>query len=181
MPIDTILAIENKDGGVTTISLSKRKTIDPEEAALDSNKDLIDLDEFLEWNIVQLPNIQANTVEEARALKQHKCKTEDLPCGGDCIRNAWRMSNDGSSIDIDMTIARANKTDKIREPRNKKLENLDMEYMRADEVGDDDTKNSIKTKKQILRDIPATIQPDLEAITDPEELQNFEPIWPEKV
>ena len=76
---------------------------------------------------------------------------------------------------VNMAKARGIQMDKIREVRNKELAALDIPFMKALEDGDTDSQATIKTKKQILRDIPQTF--DLTTDT-PEELKNK---WPDSL
>jgi hypothetical protein len=92
------------------------------------------------------------------------------------FRDAWVKK--GGRIEVDIPKARAIKTDQIRPERNERLATLDIDYMRADESGDTSEKQRIANVKQTLRDLPATIQPDLDAISQPEELEAYEPTWP---
>lgn len=92
------------------------------------------------------------------------------------FRGAWRRN--GNGIDVDMPIARIIKTSRIRKERDERLAVEDIAYMRADERNDQAEKTRIAAKKQALRDLPATVQTDLEAITTPKELEAFEPVWP---
>ena len=62
---------------------------------------------------------------------------------------------------------------KYRLARNPLLIKLDVDFMRAFENGDIESMNSIKIKKQMLRDITLT---DLSSIQHPDELRN---IWPD--
>ena len=59
-------------------------------------------------------------------------------------------------VNIDMTKARAIHLTEIRRVRNEELAKEDVTFMRAVEDGDTDTQATIKTKKQTLRDLPAT-------------------------
>lgn len=99
----------------------------------------------------------------------------DIPSNA-VFKEAWRDA--GSTISVDMPTARIIKTDEIRPERNERLAALDIDYMRADEAGDTAEKERVADVKQELRDLPATIQPDLEAIDQPEELEAYEPTWP---
>jgi len=92
------------------------------------------------------------------------------------FRSAWKRGE--GAIDVDMPTARIIKTDEIRPERNERLAALDIDYMRADEAGDTAEKERVAVVKQTLRDLPATIQPDLEAIDQPEELEAYGPTWP---
>lgn len=103
-------------------------------------------------------------------------EADDLPYAGN-MRGAWRQDGAAAPV-VDMVRARPIKTDLIRPERNKRLAALDVDYMRADESGDTEKKEKITTLKQKLRDLPVTIQPDLDAIDSPETLDAFDPTWP---
>ena len=76
-------------------------------------------------------------------------------------------------ITVDMPKARDIWRDKIREERAPKLEQLDVDFMRAVEADDATEKAAIATKKQALRD--ATDDPAIEAATTPEALKLVRP------
>ena len=59
-------------------------------------------------------------------------------------------------IVINMAKARAVHMDVIRVSRNNELAKEDINYMKALEAGDTSAQDAVKTKKQALRDIPAT-------------------------
>ena len=59
-------------------------------------------------------------------------------------------------INVNMTKARAIHLEEIRKVRNAELVKEDVTFMRAVEAGDTDTQATIATKKQTLRDLPAT-------------------------
>ena len=59
-------------------------------------------------------------------------------------------------INVNMSKARAIHLEAIRKVRNEELAKEDVTFMRAVEAGDTDTQATIATKKQALRDIPAT-------------------------
>ena len=100
----------------------------------------------------------------------------DLPHAGS-LRAAWRQ--DGAAVPVfDMGRGRSIKTDLIRPERNKRLAVLDVDYIRADESGNTEEKEKIATLKQKLRDLPSTIQPALDAIDNPETLEDYNPTWP---
>ena len=75
-------------------------------------------------------------------------------------------------IIVNMTKARDIHMSKIRAVRNKQLASLDVPFMRAVETGDASELARIASEKQVLRDIPQTL--DLTTDT-PEELKA---IWP---
>jgi hypothetical protein len=104
-------------------------------------------------------------------------EADSLPYFGSFGRGAW--TQDGASAPtFDMEKARIIKTNQIRPERNKRLADLDVTYLRADEAGDTATKEKIAVQKQEMRDLPATIQSDLNALNTPEELESFTPTWP---
>ena len=91
------------------------------------------------------------------------------------FRNVWHMVD--GAIEVDMPNARGEHMNTIRKARNKKLAELDVDYMRAVESGDTDAQDTIKTNKQTLRDIPQTF--DLNTDNDtPEELLEK---WPSEL
>ena len=75
-------------------------------------------------------------------------------------------------VTVNMSKARVIHMDKIRNVRNKQLAGLDLPFMRAVEAGDVSEQARIANEKQVLRDIPQTL--DLTTDT-PEELKA---IWP---
>jgi len=87
------------------------------------------------------------------------------------FRNAWVKKTGG--IKVSLPKARPIHLDRIRVVRDAELLRLDIEYLKADEVGDAALKASIATEKQVLRDIPQTF--DLTVATTPDELKA---LWP---
>ena len=59
-------------------------------------------------------------------------------------------------VNVNMTKAREIHLAEIRRVRNEELVKEDVTFMRAVEAEDTDAQATIKTKKQALRDIPAT-------------------------
>ena len=59
-------------------------------------------------------------------------------------------------IVINMPKARGIQMDEIRKVRNTELAAKDITFMRAVEAGDTAAQSTIKTEKQVLRDLPAT-------------------------
>jgi hypothetical protein len=76
-------------------------------------------------------------------------------------------------VNVNMTKARAIHLEEIRRVRNAELVKEDVTFMRAVEAEDTDAQATIKTKKQTLRDIPATF--DLTDAATPEALKSK---WP---
>lgn len=102
---------------------------------------------------------------------------KDLPYHGSFGRFAWRQ--DGATVPMfNMSRGRSIKTDQIRLERDERLKVEDINYIRADESEDIAEKQHIAIKKQKLRDLPAIIQPALNAISTPEALEAYEPNWP---
>jgi fibronectin type 3 domain-containing protein len=76
-------------------------------------------------------------------------------------------------ITVDMTKAREIKRDQLRAERRPLLEQLDVEFMRAQEQGDQTKADEIAAKKQALRDV--TADPAIDAATTPDELKAATP------
>ena len=77
-------------------------------------------------------------------------------------------------INVNMTKARAIHLAEIRRVRNEELVKEDVTFMRAVEDGDTDAQATIKTKKQTLRDIPATF----DITTDVDTPEKLKAKWP---
>ena len=82
------------------------------------------------------------------------------------FRNAWSCDADMNPT-IDMEKARDVWRDKIRIARKPKLAELDIQYMRAQEAGEDTS--AIVATKNKLRDFPA--KPEITSATTVEELK----------
>jgi hypothetical protein len=96
------------------------------------------------------------------------------PADKRAFRSAWIL--DGNTIDVDMGKAREIHMGRIRIARNRKLDELDRDWMRA--AGQKDTKaaDAIEAKRQALRDIPQTL--DLTKARTPDELKAT---WPDEL
>ena len=77
-------------------------------------------------------------------------------------------------INVNMTKARAIHLEEIRRVRNEELVKEDVTFMRAIEDGDTDAQATIKTKKQTLRDLPATF----DITTDVDTPEKLKAKWP---
>lgn len=82
------------------------------------------------------------------------------------FRNAWSCDAD-MNLTIDMEKARDVWRDKIRIARKPKLAELDVQYMRAQEAGEDTS--AIVATKNKLRDFPA--KPEITSASTVEELK----------
>lgn len=123
--------------------------------------------EFAESETEFLERVKRKSVP-ADAQNVQLSDVGDLPQSRD-FRQAWVQH--GSRVEIDMTKAREVHRDRIREQRAPMLAALDIEYQRADEVGDTSLKKEIAAKKQALRD--ATADPSIDAAQTPDELSNL--------
>jgi hypothetical protein len=88
----------------------------------------------------------------------------DLPKGRE-FRSAWTFN--GAAVEVDMTKAKDIQRDTLRQERKPKLEELDVEVMKALESGK--STSSVAAEKQRLRDL--TKDPRIEAAQTPEELK----------
>ena len=77
-------------------------------------------------------------------------------------------------INVNMTKARVIHMDAIRVVRNAELVKEDVTFMRAVEDADTDAQATIKTKKQPLRDLPATF----DITTDVDTPEKLKAKWP---
>ena len=77
-------------------------------------------------------------------------------------------------ITTNMTKARVVHLTEIRRVRNAELVKEDVTFMRAVEAGDTDTQATIATKKQTLRDLPATF----DITTDVDTPEKLKAKWP---
>jgi len=87
-----------------------------------------------------------------------------LPTSGRAFRNAWKFNDD--LIEVDMDKAKEIKRNEIRQAREPELKQLDVDYFKAMEQGQD-TKPIVE-KKQKLRD--ATKHAAIDNAKTPEEL-----------
>ena len=76
-------------------------------------------------------------------------------------------------IRVNMDKARDIKRDQLRAERKPLLEQLDVEFMRTQEQGDQAKADEIAAKKQALRDV--TADPAIDAATTPDELKAVRP------
>ena len=93
---------------------------------------------------------------------------------GELFCDAWRHTGNGQ-LQVDMPEARNIKMDRIRGLRDVRLQDADGPTAREVEQNGPD-KGAWFAHKQVLRDMPATI--DLDVISTPEELESFTPTWP---
>lgn len=99
-----------------------------------------------------------------------------LPAKHSEFKGARRWKN--GAVEIDMPEARKIKMGCIRAERDKRLAATDAAMLKAIETKDPGA-STLAAKRQALRDLPATVQPDIDAATDPTSLSAIEPSWPE--
>ena len=90
------------------------------------------------------------------------------------FRDSWKQES--SSVVEDMTKAKAIHMDRIRVYRNAELAKEDINYQIAFEQDNNSKKNSVASKKQMLRDIPSTF--NLSGATNGTEL---DALWPSEL
>ena len=135
----TTVAIQRTDGGVSLMTIN--------DAELQDEIDLffavqIEVDKWAEsWG--SLPVAWA-IVTDAPNNREY--------------REAWVLNN--GRVVADMPKARAVHRAKIREVRNKRLDNLDKDTIKAIDDDDTPTRQQIKAQKQRLRDAPADARID---------------------
>lgn len=80
------------------------------------------------------------------------------------FRGAWTDEFNTDTVDVDIVKARDIKHHQLRHIRDSKLQELDIETFKG---------NDVEAEKQALRDLPDTL--DLESITDIDELRDHMP------
>jgi hypothetical protein len=80
-------------------------------------------------------------------------------------------------INVNMTKARAIHLEEIRRVRNEELVKEDITFMRAVEAGDASAQSAVATKKQTLRDLPATF----DITTDVDTPEKLKAKWPSEL
>ncbi len=91
-------------------------------------------------------------------------------------RGAWADTTPELTIDIDMVKAREIHLQRIRIQRNAELAKLDIEVMKAQDMGDTEKLAQIRQRKQELRDLPTTLRPTLDAANTVDELKAIQPL-----
>lgn len=138
------IAIKRADGGVSIMRLT-------------------DSDSSLKYNIGQW-----KLTFPGQYVSHRKISEADIPTDR-TFRGAWTDDLPTPTIDVDMDKAREMHRDHFRAVRSPILAKLDVEAIRADEVGDAARKAEVVAAKQALRDV--TKHPDIEAAETPEELK----------
>ena len=90
--------------------------------------------------------------------------SNDLP-NDRYFRDAWAFNSVIGAIDVDLTSAKNIHLDNLRALREPLLKALDVEMLKAIEIGDDVLKAEVVQKKQALRDVTKiTLSDDLEVM-----------------
>jgi hypothetical protein len=92
--------------------------------------------------------------------------------GSRAFRAHWR-GHPGAGVRVDLPGARAQRMAEIRAQRDAALAATDGPMLRAQERGEDTT--ALAAHRQALRDLPLTVQWDLDAIRTPESLEAYRP------
>lgn len=120
-------------------------------------------------------NIEVELVKSGQDLTKiswRRIDRADIPASRD-FRNSWR--NNGGKLAVDMPLARADHMAKIRRRRDRVLIRKDAEWLREFSRGNQVAADAIEAERQVLRDIPATIQSTIDAATAPDTLKA---VWP---
>lgn len=111
------------------------------------------------------------TIENREKIESHRPMDESEMPMDRYFRNAWVHKDDKIHVDLDKSLSIHQNV--LRELRKPKLDELDGQYMRALENGDESIQKEIVAKKVELRNI--TVHPELLMAKTPEEIKNFRP------
>ncbi len=106
----------------------------------------------------------------------HREMPNDVIPSDRTFRDAWADTTPELTIDIDMAKARAIHLERIRIKRNAELSKLDIQATKAQDIGDAETLTQIRTRKQELRDLPATLAPTLASAASVDALKAIQPL-----
>ena len=114
-------------------------------------------------------------VNPGKYISHRDMQDEVIPTDRD-FRNAWTDTTPELTIDIDMVKARDIHLSRIREQRNAELAKLDVEAIKAQDMGNAETLAQIRARKQELRDLPATLAPTLASALSLDALKAIQPL-----
>ena len=106
----------------------------------------------------------------------HRAMPDDVIATDRTFRDAWADTTPEVCIDIDMAKARNIHLERIRIKRNAELAKLDVEAIKAQDMGNAETLAQIRARKQELRDLPATLAPTLASASSVDELKAIQPL-----
>jgi hypothetical protein len=159
--MDKIIVIRKDDGGVEIVCPAPAM-FDPNsktrEQLREQGIDFANDDEVLQFIINK--DVPAGSV--------YRVVTRDVLPQDRTFRNAWTDDKPTDSVDVDIDKAKEIKKDQLRELRKPRLAELDIQYMKVLEQGQDVA--PIVAEKQALRDITKAELPD-----DIEDLKNHIP------
>lgn len=95
------------------------------------------------------------------------------------FRGSWELS--AGSVVVNMARARLQVLEEIRTERDALLVTSDAERARLDDIGSGQQRQALAQYRQALRDLPAVVVMQLEALATPEELEAYQPPWPSYV
>lgn len=106
----------------------------------------------------------------------HREMPDDVIPTDRTFRDAWADITPELTIDIDMDKARNIHLGRIRARRNAELYRLDIEAIKAQDIGDAAALAQIKARKQELRDLPKTLAPAIASAASVDALKAIQPL-----
>ncbi len=113
--------------------------------------------------------------EPGRYISHREMPDEAIPTDR-TFRDAWADTTPELTIDIDMAKARNIHLERIRIKRNAELSKLDIQAIKAQDMGDTEALTRIRARKQELRDLPVTLAPTLASAVTTDELKAIQPL-----
>ena len=168
LPDGTLLIIQPncEDGSPAEAGIIVKTLFEHSRLLLDSGDPSMTSEELHQWQM----NIHVVDYAGPLLLTSRPIVESDL-LADRYFRDAWEDLT--TSVGVNMPKARVIQMDHIRRIRDQELVRLDIEFIRAVEVGDTAEQTRIASLKQTLRDIPTTF--DLTVFSTPEDLKNA---WP---
>lgn len=170
------VAVTRVDGGVTVmrVVVTEYRPTDEREKAQGlgeriANWTIDPTPEYID-NIIAKHNWQGPQAPVSWRFVPNDYVDEDTDSD---FRDAWKDTPGRNKPDVDMPKARDIHRDRLRAIRAPLLEDLDNQYMRADEAGNAALKAEIAGKKTALRNV--TDDPAIDAAKTPEQLKA---VWP---
>jgi hypothetical protein len=102
-------------------------------------------------------------------------KRQELEGKDQTFRDCWRLSEtDNDLIKIDLSKAKEVWKNKMRQARTNILAKLDTEYFMAWEMGDEEKRQAIAQRKQLLRNVTK-----LHELDEAKTIEEIQAVWPE--
>jgi hypothetical protein len=168
-PSGTIrIVFERPDGGVS-IDIPALVKVDEDENGMPIMDELagLDLANHITWLELAHGWTHRATITAAELPNERPGQSRRF-------RNCWRW--DGSKIEADLALARAQVMVEVRAERNTRLAGTDGEAVKGVELGQAD--QALVTFRQTLRDLPATVGTELAALGSAAELEAYAVDWP---